>query len=214
MTNYAISRRALAAAGTLCVVGWLLQQPGGAPQSEAAYLSGLKARTVARGAGYGALRDAASPAAAGRIRVLSFNVNSLRKRASEPHFAAWLRAAAPDVLCLQEVKIGRAGELRSALLEGGCGGGAWRLSSTSAFAARAASENVTLIEQIDAELKGQAVEILGTVTSTREFAVKGEMCVSAVLEDLSASIEIVAFWIYGEIPVRGTAVRRMAPWTS
>jgi DNA polymerase-3 subunit alpha len=63
----------------------------------------------------------------------------------------------------------------------------------AAFAARAASENVTLIEQIDAELKGQTVEVLGTVTSTREFAVKGETCVSAVLEDLSASIEVVAW---------------------
>jgi hypothetical protein len=96
--------------------------PGGAPQSEAAYLSGLTARTVARGAGFGALRDASAPASSGRIRLLSYNVNSLRKRATEPHFAAWLRAAAPDVLCLQEVKIRRAGELRSALLEGGCGG--------------------------------------------------------------------------------------------
>jgi exonuclease III len=110
--------------------------PGGAPQSEAAYLSGLTARTVARGAGFGALRDASAPASSGRIRLLSYNVNSLRKRATEPHFAAWLRAAAPDVLCLQEVKIRRAGELRSALLEGGCGGGAWKLGSTSAFAAR------------------------------------------------------------------------------
>jgi DNA polymerase-3 subunit alpha len=63
----------------------------------------------------------------------------------------------------------------------------------AAFASRAASEDVTLIEQIDAELKGQVVEVLGTVTSTREFAVKGETCVSAVLEDLSASIEIVAW---------------------
>ena len=45
------------------------------------------------------------PAAAGEpsaMKIATFNVNNINKRL--PNLLAWLREAAPDVVCLQELK--------------------------------------------------------------------------------------------------------------
>ncbi len=63
----------------------------------------------------------------------------------------------------------------------------------AAVAAKVASENVTLIGQIDAELNGQSVVVAGVITSVRTFLAKEKLCMSAVMEDLDGRIEVVAW---------------------
>jgi len=57
------------------------------------------------------------------MKIATFNINDIRKRL--PNLLAWLRAAAPDVVCLQELKAADA-ELPKAAIEKAGYGAAWR----------------------------------------------------------------------------------------
>src|SRR3974390_571018 len=57
------------------------------------------------------------------MKIATFNVNDVRKRL--PNLLAWLRAAAPDVVCLQELKAAD-GEFPKAAIEKAGYGAAWR----------------------------------------------------------------------------------------
>ena len=57
------------------------------------------------------------------MKIAAFNVNDIRKRL--PNLLAWLRAAAPDVVCLQELKAADA-EFPKAAIEKAGYGAAWR----------------------------------------------------------------------------------------
>ena len=64
----------------------------------------------------------------------------------------------------------------------------------SAFAAKVASGNTTLCGQIDAELAGQTVIVAGMVASVhRLFTREHQPFISAVLEDLDGSIEVMVW---------------------
>ncbi len=56
------------------------------------------------------------------MKIATFNINDIRKRL--PNLLAWLRAAAPDVVCLQELKATE-GELPKAAIEKAGYGAAW-----------------------------------------------------------------------------------------
>jgi exodeoxyribonuclease III len=56
------------------------------------------------------------------MKIATFNINDIRKRL--PNLLAWLRAAAPDVVCLQELKATE-GELPKAAIEKSGYGAAW-----------------------------------------------------------------------------------------
>jgi exodeoxyribonuclease-3 len=56
-----------------------------------------------RGAGEGGVIARPSPTEPSRMRIASWNVNSLNVRM--PHLEQWLRAAQPDVIGLQETKL-------------------------------------------------------------------------------------------------------------
>ena len=56
------------------------------------------------------------------MKIATFNINDIRKRL--PNLLAWLRAAAPDVVCLQELKATE-GELPKAALAKAGYGAAW-----------------------------------------------------------------------------------------
>jgi exodeoxyribonuclease III len=56
------------------------------------------------------------------MKIATFNINDIRKRL--PNLLAWLRAAAPDVVCLQELKATE-GELPKAAIEKVGYGAAW-----------------------------------------------------------------------------------------
>jgi len=64
----------------------------------------------------------------------------------------------------------------------------------SSFAGRAAVENTTLCGQIDAELVGQTVIVAGMVTSVHQLFTRDRRpFVSAVLEDLDGSVEVMVW---------------------
>jgi exodeoxyribonuclease III len=61
------------------------------------------------------------------MKIATFNINDIRKRL--PNLLAWLCAAAPDVVCLQELKATE-GELPKAAIEKSGYGAAWRGQKT------------------------------------------------------------------------------------
>ena len=61
------------------------------------------------------------------MRIATYNVNSIRERL--PHLLAWLARAAPDVVCLQELRI-RDGEFPRGPLEKAGYGAFWQAQST------------------------------------------------------------------------------------
>ena len=68
------------------------------------------------------LREAA-PRAARSVKIATFNINDVNKRAA--NLLNWLGGAAPDIVCLQELKCEQAAFPAAALREAGYGA-AWR----------------------------------------------------------------------------------------
>jgi exodeoxyribonuclease-3 len=80
------------------------------------------------------------------MKIASFNVNNVRKRL--PNLIAWLEAARPDVVCLQELKTAHGDFPATALAQAGYGA-AWRGEKTwngVAILARGAEPIVTRSE--------------------------------------------------------------------
>jgi exodeoxyribonuclease III len=61
------------------------------------------------------------------MKIATFNINNVNRRL--PNLLAWLRAAAPDVVCLQELKATDAGFPEAALRDAGYGA-VWRGQKT------------------------------------------------------------------------------------
>ena len=80
------------------------------------------------------------------MKIATFNINDIRKRL--PNLLAWLRAAAPDVVCLQELKAADA-ELPKAAIEKAGYGAAWRAQRTWNGVAILARGSIPIVTRTD-----------------------------------------------------------------